>query len=147
MTYPEAIDELFGICKAAVDAAVVAGIVPSVQQRWPGNPQPGEPPTDAFWSRASYQTVTDEQSTLSNAGGKRRYEANGLFYLQIFCPLIVANALPNGRLLAQAVQAAFRRSSPSGVMTFHASPIRELPNTNEAYPLTLMVKCNYDNIQ
>ncbi len=147
MTYPEAIDELFGIALNAINAAVIASIVPSVQMRWPGNPQPGEPPIDAYWGRASYQTVTDEQSTLSNANGMRRYEANGLFYLQLFCPLLVANSLPNGRLLASFVQAAFRKPSPSGVMTFHASPIRELGNSDENYPLTLMVKCQYENIQ
>lgn len=147
MTYAEAIDEVYGVCKAALDAAVIAAIVPSCQQRWPGVPEPEYPPNDAFWCRASYQTVTDEQSTLSNAGGKRRYEANGLFYLQLFCPLKVANSLPDGRLFMQAVQGAFRKPSPSGVMTFHAAPIRELGNTDEAYPITLMVKCQYENIQ
>lgn len=138
--YQAAIDELFGIAAVPLAAA-------NIDVKWPGAPQSAKPAREKTWARVSAQIVTDDQSSLANSAGKKRYHATGLLYVQLFCSRIEANGLDNGRTIAKAVQAAFRVDAPSGVMWFRDQKIRELPITEESYPINVVVTFEYESIQ
>jgi hypothetical protein len=145
ITYSSAIDELFGIINSIwPDAAGVISYVPEI--RWPGAAKASKPDTSKFWARVSTQTVDDGQSSLANVNGQKRYRATCLLYVQIFCPRNVANALPDGRLLAQLVRDRFLKSSPSGALEFQNQKIRELPAETDWYPINVVVTYIYDEI-
>jgi len=145
--YTAAIDELLGMIKTAWDAGAlsIAGYEPEI--RWPGNPIGTKPDMTKYWGRPSTQIVLDGQSSLANDQGLRRYQAQGLLYFQLFCPRNVADSLENGRLLAEVIRTAFREGSPSGDLWFRNQKIVELPETDESYPINVVVEFLYDTLQ
>jgi hypothetical protein len=147
ITYNNARDEMFGIIKAAWSGSTdVVGYEPDI--RWQGAPQGSAPDMDKYWARVSIQIVTDKQETLaSDSLGKRLYKATGLIYFQLFCPRNVANPTINGITLAELIRGAFRKASPSGSIFFYNQAIRELPPTDENYPINVVATFEYDTIQ
>lgn len=144
--YQAAIDEMFGMIKTAVESAAAQAIA-VIDMRWPGMPKPAAVPMDSYWARISTQIVTDNQSSLTNANGVKRFRAIGLLYFQLFCPRTQPSRLDSGRQLAELVQKAFRSPAPSGSIQFRSAQIRELPPTEENYPINVVVTFEYDSVQ
>jgi hypothetical protein len=147
VTQDQAQDELYGIINATITASIPA-VVPAFEIRWPGLAKLGvTPPTDDFYGRPQLTTIRDIQSSLSKNEGISRYEALSQLLFQIFSPISVAGADAQGLKLAIALQAAFRRPSPSGWITFTNQQVRQIGNNDTHYIINVIVDCTYDNIQ
>jgi len=143
-TYEEAIDEMFTAFNTAwlASSAAVASYVPDV--RWPGVEEPDTPDPSAFWSRISQQTVMEEQSTLRNGDAGQRYTADGLVFVQIFCPKSDPEAMTKGRKLATIARNAFRGHTTSGKVWFRNTRINELPPEEKFYRFNVVAEYEYD---
>lgn len=142
--YEDAIDEMFGIFKTAWEAnsAAVASYIPEV--RWPGVEEPTTPETSKFWVRVSQQTVDEEQSSLRNGDFVQRYTADGVIFVQLFCPKSDAQSMTNGRKLAIIARNAFRGNATSGKVWFRNARINELPPEEKFYRFNVVAEYEYD---
>jgi len=145
-TYVEAIDEMFSLFNDAWlgQSAAVVSHVPVV--RWPGVEEPGTPDAAKFWARVSQQTVLEEQSTISDDNGKRRYTASGLIFVQLFCPKSEPAAMENGRKLAVIARNSFRGKTTSGKVWFRNARINELAPEESAYRFNVVAEYEYDEV-
>lgn len=145
-TYVEAIDQMFSLFNSAWNAETTAivGYVPEV--RWPGVEEPGTPDASKYWARVSQQTVIEEQTTIGDSNGKRRYTASGLIFVQIFCPKSEAAAMENGRNLAVIARNSFRGKTTSGKVWFRNARINELAPEESAYRFNVVAEYEYDEI-
>lgn len=142
-TYDAAIDEMFGVVKGVLAGQVILGYVPDT--RWPGVPLGTKPDATRLWVRVSAKVITDNQATLANANGKTLYEATGMLYIQLFCPRNIGASIDNGRLVAKAIQSAFR-TSLSAEIWYTKAKIEELPESDESYPINVSVQFYYKTI-
>jgi hypothetical protein len=148
MTYNEAKDELFGMANSAIlaNASLLNGA--SFDMRWPGVSKPGLPaPTNGFYGRVFLSTINDRQSSLAKLNGQSRYEAHLQLLIQVYSPISVAGASQNGNMFAEAIRAAYRQQSPSGLLSFTNQQVREVGNNDTHYITNVIVTCTYDNIQ
>lgn len=145
-TYHDAIDEMFASAKAVFDgtAAALLGYVPDV--RWPGAPLATVPDYTKLWARVSLQIVTDEQASLANNNDKRFFWATGLLFIQLFCPRNVGGSIDKGRLIAEQIQNKFRHQSTSGEIWYRNAKVVELPETEDSYPINVIVQFKYKTI-
>jgi hypothetical protein len=146
-TYDAVVDEMFGIINDAwkADSTAVAGYIPEI--RWKGAPKADPAPMDKYWARVSSQLVTDAQSSLSSFNGTKRYRATGLLYFQLFCPRTLPDRESVGRKLAMLIHSAFRKPSISGAIEFRNNVIRELPESEDYYPINVVVNFEFDSVQ
>lgn len=144
--YVDAIDQMFSLFNSAWNAETMAivGYVPDV--RWPGVEEPGTPDASKYWARVSQQTVIEEQSTISDDNGKRRYTASGLIFVQLFCPKSEAAAMENGRKLAIIARNSFRGKTTSGKVWFRNARINELAPEESAYRFNVVAEYEYDEV-
>jgi len=146
VTYEEAIDQIFGIFRAAwfTNSEAIVGYVPEL--RWWGVEEPNEPNTSVFWARVSQQTVTEEQSTLQN-GECIRYETEGLVFVQLFCPKSDAKSIEKGRKLAMLARDAYRGNSTDGNVWFRDARIKELDPEKDWFRFNVVAEYTYDEIK
>jgi hypothetical protein len=144
-TYVEAIDQMFALFNTAFNAGApsIVGYWPLI--RWPGIGESATPDASKFWCRVSQQTVHEEQSTL-RADNKRRYTADGLVFVQLFCPKSDIEAMEKGRLLAVLARDSFRGKTTSGKVWFRNARINELPPEESAYRFNIIAEYEYDEI-
>lgn len=103
-----------------VNTSAIFGYVPHVE--WYGRANPPVPDRSKVWVRFSTQNVFDEQITLSDcveAPFRRRYESNGLIFVQFFLPKSVDNAVKKGRKLAKVARNVYRGKKSLGGIVFH----------------------------
>lgn len=143
MTYTEAQDEIFGVALTVITAA---DAIKQANIFWPGMPQPDDPPVDDYWARSSYQVVDGAQTSLARLNGQSRYQDTGLLTFQIMAPISVIGSNEDAKLLAQSIVAAYRRPSPTGVITFLNPYMREATATPTHYVISVFVSFQYDNI-
>lgn len=145
-TYEEAIDDIFGIFKAAWDAnsATVVGSIPEV--RWPGVEEPSKPNYENYWARVSQQTVLENQTSLRNGQNGQRYTTSGLVFVQIFCPKSESLGMTNGRKLATIARDSFRGNATSGNVWFRNARINELEPEDKWYRFNVVAEYEYDEI-
>lgn len=145
-TYVEAIDQMFSLFYDAwlSQTTSIVGYVPEV--RWHGVEKPGTPDASKYWARVSQQTVTEEQTTIADSNGKRRYTASGLLFVQIFCPKSEVTAMENGRNLAMIARNSIRGKTTSGKVWFRNARINELDPEESAYRFNVVAEYEYDEI-
>lgn len=143
--YLDATDEMYGVIKSVLldDTRWPLLLGYTMDVRWPGDALGTKPDMTRLWARVSKQVVKDSQSALANANGQRVFETIGLLYVQLFCPRNQPATLQNGSNIAVAMQAAFREQSPSGEIWFLNQAIREMPETPENYPITVVTEFRY----
>jgi hypothetical protein len=147
MTYSEAKDELYGVVNDTITANL-ADTVKAIEIRWPAmGTLATPPPVDGYWARIYFNTLRDMQASLSKDRGISRYEALGSLLVQIYSPISIKGSVEPGNFLAEAIQAAFRRPSPSGAITFTNQMVREVGNNTTHYITNVSVDCTYDNFQ
>lgn len=145
--YIDATDEMFGIIFGVLSSSTVHDLLSyDMDIRWPGKPVATKPDPTKLWARVSKQIVTDSQSSLANDGQQREFDATGLLYVQLFCPKNQPASLENGRTVAVALQQAFRKQSPSDEIWFRNQAIRELPETDENYPINVITEFQYTSL-
>lgn len=161
LTYDAAVDEMFGLFKAAWDSgsAAIVGYVPEV--RWPGvelkNPDGSikKPESDKYWARVSQQGVDEEQTSLSacvasNENGgvlpASRFTAIGLLFVQLFCPKTEAEAMEFGRELAKLSRAAYRGKKTAGGVWFRNVRIIEVESEELWHRFNVVAEYEYDEV-
>lgn len=144
-TYPQAIDDIFTLFRTAwlAQTAAIVGYVPAV--RWPGVEEPTRPPVDKFWARVSQQTVIERQITFRNVVDKR-YETNGLLFVQVFAPMSDPQAMERLRALAVVARNAFRGKATASEIWFRNARINELPPDGKAFRCNVVADYQYDEI-
>lgn len=145
-TYSAAVDEVFGMVNGVLTgaAATLLGYTPDI--RWPGVPKEAVPDKTKLWARVSLQIVTDTQTALANANGQRMFTANGLLFVQLFCPRNQPESIDNGRSIATDLQTVFRTNGISGEVWFTQAKFVELPETDESYPINFSTRLQYRTI-
>lgn len=146
MTYAQALDSMFASVKATLDASGMSLVGYKPDTRWPGVPIASPPDKTKLWARVSVQIATDGQAALANFQGITLYEAMGLLYVQLFCPRNLAASLPNGRLVAIALQATFRSLGATGDIWYRNAKFVELPETDDNYPVTFSTVFEYNTL-
>jgi hypothetical protein len=138
--YIDAIDEMFSLFLAAWNAGsgAIVGYIPVIV--WPDSKT--EPEIKKFYCKVSQQTVNEDQSALKCQN--KRYENNGLIFVQIFCPSSDVAAKEKGRLLAVVARDAFRGNKTSGGVVFHKTRIQELLPQNGAERFNVVSEYQYD---
>lgn len=145
--YVDATDEMFGIIYGVLsDAQWNTKFGYTIDVRWPGIAKENKPDPSKLWARVSKQVVKEQQSSLANVQGERNFTTIGLLFTQLFCPRNQPATLDNGRMVAVALEQALRQSSPSGEIWFLNQAIRELPETDENYPITVVTEYNYQTM-
>jgi len=147
--YPQAADEINAVAYQAIKtgAAAIVGYVPDV--RFANIEKPGTPDGSKFWLRVSMQTVDEAQTTLANqvtGPDKKRFTANGLIFVQIFCPKSVSNSDQLGKQLAELVKNAYRGKSTSGCVWFSHTRIQEKPPEAQFWNYNVVSEFEYDTI-
>lgn len=149
LAYSEAADEMLALFKAAWEAGsgAIAGYIPEV--RWPGVEKTAKPDSSKFWVRVSLQGIKEGQATLSNCVGlnfKKRYEAKGLIFVQLFCPKSLETAVNKGRFLATVARNAFRGKTTAGGVIFRHARFSELPQEELFHRFNIVAEYEFDEI-
>lgn len=145
-TYVEAVDQMFALFKVAVDSnsTAVVGYVPEI--RWQGVKENSNPDPSKYWFRASQQTVDEDQSTIANENGVKRYTAIGFVTVQLFCPKSDVASQEKGRKLSVVARNAFRGKKTAGQVWFRNVRIVELPNEENFRRFNIQADYEYDEI-
>ena len=137
MTYSDAIAEMFAVFKDIWDvkAVQILGYLPPVI--WQGVQVPID--KSNYWASVTQRTFSETQSALNTA---RMFTAQGVLFIDIYCPRESPDARSNGRLLATAVKNAYK--SPQTNTWFRNSTIQEQGLVNNAVKFTVVVQYEYD---
>ncbi len=150
LTYSEAKDQMRSVFYDAFDSAAttILGYKPDI--RWAGVELPNSPDPAKFWCRHSIQTVDDGQATLSNnvtGPDKRRYNAAGLIFVQMFMPKSHPNADSLLTRLAELARNAHRRQNlPCSVWFYNARINDDLPIEQDNLRVNVVIEFEYDEI-
>lgn len=148
-TYPQAIDDMFKTFNDAwqAGAAAVVGSIPTVY--WHGVESSVNPPTNVYWVRVSTQTVLERQTTFKSGiapSENRRYTAQGLLFIQLFCPMSDSQSMDRGRRLAVLARDAFRGAETVNGVWFRNARINELPPEENSYRFNVVVEYVFDDL-
>lgn len=149
-TYETAIDEVYGPALTALgpNSATSAFLTYDIDLRWEGKEKTTKPDPTKLWVRCSQQNVTNKQVSMSESvsgPSKRRYEGNGLLFVQLFAPM-VDGGMDKLKKVASIVQDAYRgRQTANGVVFSHVR-INELPNDGKSYRANVVAEYSYDTI-
>jgi hypothetical protein len=123
----------FGRDRFTAAAATVLGVLP-VALRYGGLVQP-EVPDGTYWARVSSQVVEEQQETLRNGSGQRRFRTDGIVTIQLFAPRAVSLALNQLDQIAELLRNDFRTYQPEGMEFTNAvivDNVRAEPNWQRA---------------
>ncbi|MCW2763979.1 MAG: hypothetical protein JWR85_4180 [Marmoricola sp.] len=149
-TYPQAVNDIFGLITAAwnANAATILGEAPGAL-RYVGVETQGKQETDKFWARVSTQGVDENQASIANgvgAPGNRRYQAEGLVFIQLFAPKSRNTAMEKLRLLAQLARNAYRGKVTVNGVSFSHVRIQELDPEELWQRINVVAEYAYDEI-
>jgi len=113
----------------------------------PDNEQSFVPDWNKHWARTSIQTVIEPQATLSccvGENGKRRYETQGLCFVQIFSPK-TNEGMKQARQLAIIARSAFRGQRAGNSIVFRNARIQDglAPEVN-CFRFNVVTEYEYD---
>lgn len=149
-TYPQAIDEIFTLINSAWVAGASAAAGETVDPlRFVGVETQGKQATDKYWARVSTQGVDENQASISNgvgAPGNRRYQAEGLVFVQLFGPKSRNTAMEKLRLLAQLARNAYRGKVTANGVWFSHVRIQELDPEELWQRINVVAEYAYDEI-
>lgn len=129
------------------ETAAIVGYVPNIY--WQGVQPRETPPSNKFWARVSKQTVFEQQATLSTCEGKpyqRKYTADGLIFIQLFCPKSETRAFEFGQQLAKIARNAFRGKVTDGRIWFRNVRINELEPEELYLRFNIVCEFQYDEL-
>jgi hypothetical protein len=149
ITYHQADDEINATFLTAwnAESGAIVGYVPEI--RWQNVQRREIPDGSKFWVRISKDTVYERQATLSTCEGipgQRKYTANGLVFVQLFCPKSNAQAFELGQQLAIIARNSFRGKTTPGNIWFRNVRINELQPDELFYRLNIIAEFEYDEL-
>jgi len=141
-----AIDEMFAAFQTAWSAGTTAivGYIPLI--KWDGIDDGTIPDANKFWVRVSTQQVDSRQATLCEnvvTHGSRRYETNGVIFVQLFAPKR-KDSMEKAKLLCALVQNTFRKSTTNVII--RNARIQDLPSDNGAIRKNVVAEYQFDEI-
>lgn len=146
ITDQQAIDEMYGIVKGAIDLNTsIFGYAPDV--RYPGVPKSTRPDMSKQWIRVSSAIVKDDLAAFANDQRQQLYDADGILTVQLFAPRNVAGSLdPQALSMANAIAAAIRGRGTSGEIWFTNVRVLQQPESDTSYPVNVVARFNYRTI-
>lgn len=144
--YKGALDEIFTALNNANNnlSASIIGYVPPFYI--PGMVVPDIPDAAKFWARISTQNVRTDQATLAEnvvINGSRRYENNGLVFVQWFAPKR-ADSESKCLALSQMVLNVLRKRTNNVIL--RNARIQELSPENGAIRKNIVAEFQFDEI-
>uniref|UniRef100_A0AAU6W084 Tail terminator protein n=1 Tax=Pseudomonas phage Pavpe01 TaxID=3138545 RepID=A0AAU6W084_9VIRU len=151
-TYTDALDEMFGKIKAAIDGPVNTVLGYKAETRWPFVAEPTKPDNSKIWLRVSTQIVDEQQSTLSTCEGlpgQKRYESAGLLFIELYLPKAKGDSGVKGRKVAVILRDLFRNaaSGPTGITYYRARINDGIAPEELFYRLNVVTEFEYDEIK
>ena len=148
-TYQQARDAMFTLFYLAwtSNAPAIVGSVPEI--RWQGKEVAAKPPVDNYWCRVSASNVGEPQGSLQSSvasPGNRRYNAQGILVIELFCPMSVSDSHVKGEDLAVVARDAFKGKETSNGVWFRNATIKARPASEDAYRFNIVVEYEYDDI-
>lgn len=144
--YENFVDELNAFFLAGwKECESVLGYVPEV--RWQNLPYSKEPDSSKTWVRFVVLTANESQSSFCSCvgdEGKRRYTAEGMVFVHIFCPVQDPRSAQLGRKLATIAKNIFRGKSTENRVWFRESRINEMPPENGFVRYSVIANFQYD---
>lgn len=146
-TYVSALDEIIQAVKLAWEAksTAICGYIPEL--KLPGIDSGTIPDASKFWARLSTQGVNSEQSVLSESivkYGSRRYETNGLVFVQLFAPKR-SDSQAKINQLSMLLQERLRQKTENVIL--RNARIKELPAENGCLRINVIADYQFDEIQ
>ena len=135
MKYLEARDVIYTVLSTVWDPQYVIN--------WPDVPEE-VPDVELAWARATIKTDGGRQIGLSDQVGRRRFNTNGVFILQIFSP--IGDGLTLGYELAQTVVDAYCGTHNDNLW-FRNIRMKEVPGSGEFTQINVSVDFNYDDLR
>jgi len=147
MSYTNAINSIFSLFLTAWSAGTPAITTTAPKVYWPGVQEPASIDGSKFWARVSQQTVIESQTALAGGDtGKKRYTAQGLIFVQIFCPKSDSANFQKGRLLAVVARDSFRGKTTTENVWIRNARINELSSEESFHRFNVVVEYEYDEI-
>lgn len=143
-THSEALTQVYGKVKAAVEAQAAAaiGYVPTIE--YEGVEADKHAKKTDVWLRCSTRGVVGRQMTLGTPEpGKHEYESVNMLFVQVFGPKKDGAAITKIRKIAQIAQNAYRSVAAGGEVWFRDATIREQPPEADWYQINVTVEYNY----
>lgn len=149
ITYEQTNDEINAAFLAEWNAhsSSIVGYTPEI--RWQNVQQRAVPDGSKFWVRVSKDTIYERQATLSTCEGipgQRKYTANGLVFIQLFCPKSDAQAFELGQQLAMVARNAFRGKTTPGNIWFRNVRINEIQPEELYFRINIIAEFEYDEL-
>jgi len=148
-TYPEAVDAIFTAFNVAwkANTTAICGYIPEI--RWQNIESPDAPPTNKHWVRLTIETVDEAQSSLrgedKDLGFGKRYESNGLVFVQLFFSKATLKS-GDDRELAEVARKAFIQPVADGAVWFRNSMKNELTPEEDWFRTNVTARWTYDEI-
>jgi hypothetical protein len=145
--YITAIDSIFEAFKAVwdEDTTAVVGYVPAVY--WQGIEEPEKPDASKYWVRLSQQSVNETQKTFVGENSKKRFQNDGLVFVQLFCPKVDSQSFQIGRELAVVARDAFRGKVTSSGVWFRNARIKELSDEEGYHRFNVVADYQFDEME
>lgn len=145
--YAAARDEVFNQYISNVLDNTVSIIGEPLYTVYQGVESDGKIPSNKFWARISLQTVTEEQATFRGSDLQRRYETNGLVFVQLFMAKEKPENYQLGLKLAVIIKNAFRGQQTDGCIWFRNVRIQEnLPAESSWFRLNVVAEYQYNEL-
>jgi len=126
------------------NAGGIVGYIPEIRfprivYKDPVNPS-------VHWGRLSLQTVMATQAAFCAYGSGKKYQEDGLVFLQLFAPKSEVEAAEQQDRFAQIARSAFRGKSLPGKVWFRNARINDLDGEDEMLRLNVVAEYEYNEI-
>ena len=141
--YLTAVNEMYKLFYDAwnIEAQVIVGYTPEVMVQ--GFEKETLPDQSKFWVRLSQRTISEEQVTFSNSHCKK-YESNGILFIQLFCPKNSNQSYEKAKQLAIIARNAYRGKTTDSSVWFLNVRINELDDEENWFRFNIIAEYKYD---
>lgn len=93
-----------------LEAVAIVGVTGVLRYgKVPKVPDPDVPPADEYWARIVTQIISEDQETLRNGDGVRRFCTVGQVFVQLFAPVTDSRAAGFTDQIAEYLKQSFRK--------------------------------------
>lgn len=147
-TTVQAYDDMASLVNSAVqsNSAAILGYVPLIVWQ---NTNYDAPDGSKAWLRFSEQLVSDSQATLSsdeNKPGSKRYDSDGLVFVQLFMPRSVGSSGDDGRKLGEMLRNSFRGVRTANGVWFTNARLQPLPPEDLYFRYNVVAEYHFSDV-
>lgn len=126
------------------NASGIVGYVPQIRFPRIVYVDPIDP--SVHWGQMSIQSVAASQRAFCAYGSGKKYQEDGLVFVQLFAPRSEVEAAEEQDRFAQIARAAFRGKSLPGKIWFRNARINDLDPEDEMLRLNVVAEYEYNEI-